>query len=444
MKSLDIVQSKMDKFIPYMEKFSNNRYINALSSGMVRTMPVLIGTAFFSIVANFPVTAWQNFLENIGVKESMTAVLGAGIDLLALYIVFLVAYTFAEVSKVKGPLNAGILSVAAFIIFMPQSVSVMDEAGAVLGTQKALSYEYFGAEGIAVAMIVGLVFGKLYTFLREKNIVLKMPDSVPPMVSGSLEPVFIGIISIGFAFVIKVGIGFTPFHDVFNMITTIITKPFMSVGTMVPVLVAVYTTINILWFFGIHPSPIVGCIVPVMIMAAMENTEALNAGEPLPFLLWSLTFASLSIGGNGNTLALAIDMLLFSKSSRYKTMAKLSFVPCLFNINEPMMFGMPVVLNPFLFLPFVLSPIISSVAAWIMCSLHMVSKINFMVAAAMPWTTPHPIVAMFAGGTPYMIFILVIIIINIFLYLPFYIAMDRKELAEEMKNNMEKETTDEE
>ncbi len=437
MNFMDSFQGKMEKIIPVMEKFSDNKYIKALSSGMVRTMPVLIGTAFFSIIANFPIPAYQEWLAGIGMTENLNAVVGAGINLLALYIVFLVGYTFAEINNVKGPLNAGVLSLAAFIVFIPQTVTVLNDAGEAAGTANALSYDYFGAEGIAVAMIVGLIFGKLYTILVEKKIILKMPESVPPMVSGSLEPVFIGVICIGAAFMIKSVIAYTAFENVFNLITTIITKPFMSVGTLVPILVAVYTFINLIWFFGVHPSPIVGCIIPVAIMAASANTEAMTAGGELPYLLWCLVFYSVSIGGNGNTLALALDMLLFSKSQRYKTMAKMSFVPCLFNINEPMMFGLPVILNPFLFIPFVLSPSVSAAAAWLMSSLHIVSKIDFMISVSMPWTTPHSVTAFFAGGITYSIYILVLILINAVLYFPFYIAMDRKELEQEKAAEME-------
>ena len=233
------VQTKMnDVIIPVMGALGKNKYLKAISGGMMSSLPITVGAAIFSLLGSFPYEPYIDFIKSIGLSEQLNAVSTGTLSLLAVYVAFLIAYRFAENEGID-PLPAGIFSLATFFIVIPQSVKEQDKI------ISALPLDYLGGAGIFVAMILSLLIAKIYCTCVKKGIVIKMPESVQSMVSKSLTPVIIGIIIAVVAFAIRYGFAITSFGSIFNFITVVVAKPIMAIGTSIPALIFIFTIV--LW-----------------------------------------------------------------------------------------------------------------------------------------------------------------------------------------------------
>jgi len=266
--------------------------------------------------------------------------------------------------------------------------------------------------------------------MMKKNIIFKLPKSVPSMVSKSFEPIFVGIFVIGAILLIDFGFAQTAYGNFFTFVQEVIQAPIVAVGANVPFMILFYTLVNLFWFFGIHPSAMMALYLPVIRVMFSGNIGAAMQGLELPYVKEYLAYISAGVGGTGSLLALGLIMLFCSKSERMKASAKVGSIPVIFNVNEPMIFGIPIIMNPAFFVPMLLSPLVGMGSMYLMTS---VVSINFNAIAAMavPWTMPYPITAFIAGGVPLLIMMLVVIVLNGILYFPFFKIADKKALEEE-------------
>ena len=427
MKLFDKLQSFLERFIgPIATKLNESLIVKGLSSGMMRTMPITLGVAAFAILVNLPIQGWLNFLNDTQLAVVIQEVINVTMSMLAIYVVISVSSCYSKVKGESG-LTAALLSTGAFLCLMPQTVEGKE------GIISALQTSYLGSNGIFVAMLTALLVTGLYCWLCKKNITLKLPSSVPPMVSQSMSPTFVAMIIFTVVLVVKYLFYLSPYGNVFDMLNNTITQPILNVGGSPLALIGLYTFTNILWFFGIHPSPIVSVYTPVLITCMTANVEAFMAGTVsanLPHLVFMVVFITMNMGGNGNTIGLAIAMAK-AKSERFKAMFKLSFVPCLFNINEPMVFGVPLMLNPIFFIPMALTTPITGGIAYLLAMLGFGNSFNPTVSS--PWIMPAPITGLLEGGIMLMIVPLVCILANIILYYPFFKIADNQALKEEAK-----------
>ena len=300
-------------------------------------------------------------------------------------------------------------------------------------TTYLINTAYLGSKGIFVAILLGMIVSNIYVFLMKK-MSIKLPDSVPTMVTDSLSPTFVAIIIFTSAFLIKWALSLTAFNNLFDLINQLLATPIMNVGSSPWAIIIAYTFSNLLWFFGVHPSAVMNVFSPAISFCLLGNLEAYMAGTPvaeLPNLAFVTIYAAMSLGGSGNLIGLAISMLT-AKSERYKSLAKISTVPCLFNISEPMMFGVPVVLNPIFFIPMVLSTPICSLVAWGLCKLGFANSLNPAVMA--PWVMPKFISGFMSGGVKLLAVVLICIVISVVLYYPFFKVADNEALKEETEN----------
>ncbi|MDO4536834.1 MAG: PTS transporter subunit EIIC [Coriobacteriales bacterium] len=262
---------------------------------------------------------------------------------------------------------------------------------------------------------------------------IKLPDSVPSMVTDSLAPTFVAMLTFTGAFIVKWAFSLTPFGSFYAFFNSVVSAPIMSFGASPAAIIVVYTFSNLLWFFGIHPAAILNVYSPAIITATMGNIQAFMAGTPsaeLPYLEFSAVSTTLTIGGSGVMIGLAIAMLT-AKSDRYKSLSKISFIPSLVNISEPMVFGTPVVLNPLFFFPLVLSvPIVGGVA-WLLCNLGLANGFNPMIS--LPWIMPWPITNFMQGGIGFCAIGLISIVLSTALYFPFFKVADSMALKEEQE-----------
>lgn len=412
------------KIMPVMTKISNNKVIKAITGGMMATMPLTLGTCLIAIAVNFPIKAWTTWLAETGIDAHMNAVINGTSQLIGLYIAFTIAYSYGK-SKGHDGVTSGVLSLGSFIILMPQQVKVGDTS--IL----ALTKDYLGSTGIFGAMIIAIVVTAIYCYLDKKGLVIKMPDSVPEMVSKSLSPTLIAIIIFTLILGVRIAFGATSYGNMYDFITQTVGIPIMKFGASPFSLIIVLTIMNFFWFFGIHPNTILSVYMPVLITSGTANLAAFQSGQPMPYLVFSALYGYLVLGGQGSTLGLAITMFFASKSERFRAMGRLAIVPALFNINEPLIFGTPIMLNPIFFIPMVFSSAVGAVVGMTFINLGAHATMNPTIS--LPWTMPAPVGAAITTGLFAALGLCCAIVATALLYFPFFKYADKQALKEEQQ-----------
>jgi PTS system cellobiose-specific IIC component len=405
-------------FMPPMARLSEQRHLKAIRDGIISTLSLIIVGSFFLIIAFPPIPALADLVKphigNILIPFRMT------MGLMSLYAAYGMGFSLAKSYNIDG-ISGGVLSLAAFLMTVIP-VSVKDPAG----TGWAVPMAPLGGAGMFVAIIAMIFAVEILRFFKKNNITIKMPEQVPESVARSFEALFPAAAIITIIWIVRILLGF----DINAAISSLF-KPIVNVagdtlgGVLVPVLF-----VTILWSAGVHGMSVIGSLVrPVWLVLLEENVAAAAAGQalphiaPEPFFQWFIW-----IGGAGATLGLCI-LLCFSKSEYLKKVGRFSIIPGVFNINEPLMFGAPIVMNPILAIPFILVPVLNGIVAFAVTSLGLVSKVSIIA----PWTLPAPIGAFVATGGDWRSVILAIvnIIISVVIYYPFFKAYEKKMIAEE-------------
>lgn len=425
------IENKLgDILYPLSVKVGNNKTVAAISEGFLRATILTLGVAVFAIIGNFPIPAWMEFLKESGLDLHFVALQNASMNILGLYISFTIAYSYAKQCK-QEPLTAGLLSLGSFLAL---SIQTVEGAG---GTVAAFAIANLGADAMFGALIVALLTSRLYVFLKKKNLVLKMPETVPPAVTESLSPVFIAMILFAFVFFIRVGFSLTPYGNFMTFVTQAIGAPFLKIGLSIPSVIFISMLGNFVWFFGIHSNAVQAPFVPVLMTAIIANVTAYQSGEALPYLATMVVYSCISTGG-GLKFALNCAMI-GAKSERYRSLQKVAFVPGLFNINEPTLFGFPMILNPYMFIPLVTTPLVIGIFASVVLSIFPFS-IN-PTSMLLPWSTPFFLKAFIGGGLYYVLLHLACLLIATLIYYPFFVLADRQSIKEEkaleLSNNLE-------
>ncbi|MDO5813578.1 MAG: PTS transporter subunit EIIC [Bacillota bacterium] len=423
MNFFDKLQTVMEKVIsPIAKKMNENKVIKALASGMIATMPVSLGVAAICVLVTLPIPGWTDIVNSAGFAYIGNEIMSVTLSALAIYLVINVAYNYAQAEGENG-MTAATISLGIFLMMMPVFI---EGKGYFL---QAIETKYIGSDGIFVGMLISALSSMVYCKLCKKNLKLKLPESVPPMVTNSLSPIFIAIIMFTSMAVVKYLFYISPYNNIFNFFNSIIAAPILKFGATPAAIIAVYTFASLMWFFGVHPSPIISTYGVVLTTAMTANIEAFNAGNVLPYLSYYIIYLCLFFSGTGNTLGLT---LCFSKakSERYKSMKAISLVPNLFNINEPVIFGTPVILNPIFLIPMILNTLLPGLLGWAVTSFVTIS-INPTIE--MPWVTPTFITAFIQGGIPLFLLILGCIVLTTIVWYPFFKIADDEALKEEME-----------
>lgn len=330
---------------------------------------------------------------------------------------------------------AGTLSLMVFFLLIPLGVQG-GEGDAMVTIAAALGTQWLGAAGLFSAMIIGLIVPTIYVFLLHKNLTIKMPESVPSTISKSFSALVPGFI-IAFLFcLVRYGMSMTSYGNLNQFIYTMLQTPLTSLGAS-PFTFVIFTIMcSLMWFFGLHGGMIVMPFLTMLYQApALENLEAYAAGVDLPNMITKSCWpVYASLGGAGGTIGLCIAMLLFTKSQRYKTLGKLALPAGLCGINEPITFGLPMVLNTIMIIPLILTPIVTFALAYFCTAAGIVPPLN---GAEVPLGTPVIFSGWLTGGIRVGILQVVLIAIQFVMYLPFIKVLDRQALKEEAMNASE-------
>lgn len=417
--NMDSIQKKV---LPVANKLSRNKYLKAVSDGLSTILPATIVGAIFTLINCLPITAYQDFLTSSGVGKLLNLVPTFTINAIALYGAFFIAQRLAENFDQDGT-TAALLSVIAFLIVTPFEV---------LENGSFLPLAWMGAQGLFVAIILALVTSRIYVLIMEKGLVIKMPKGVPPTVAKSFAGLIPGFIIAIIAIIINGIFSMTSFGNMHEFIYHFIQTPLESLGGSFGGMITAVLIGQVLWLLGIHGSMIIfNVMLPIWLSLDAQNLAAFQAGEPLPNII-GLAFVAIfaQVGGSGSTLGLNILMSFRAKSQRYKTLGKLSLVPSICGINEPMIFGTPMILNPLMAIPFLITPVICSGIAYLTMATGIVPK---LMGTLIPTGTPIIISGFMEGSWKIAILQIVLTVVTVICYYPFFKIADKQAYDLELK-----------
>ncbi|WP_461194516.1 PTS system transporter subunit IIC [Clostridioides difficile] len=418
--------------MPLAEKIGKNKLLIAIRDGFLVSSPLLIIGSLFLLVANFPIKGWNEFVGQIfgpdwAVKLQQPTV--ATFEVMTLLAVLGIGYSYAKQIDVD-PIASAAVAIVAFFIITPFVIPYTPEGTESVYMVTGIPLGWMGSKGMFVGMITAITSVKLFAAVVKKGWTLKMPDGVPPTVSKSFAALIPSAIVMVVFFLVKIAFEATPYGNVHEFIFNFLQIPLLKLGNTLSATAIAYVFLHLFWFFGINGSSVVGAVYnPILKILSAENLAAFQAGTKLPNII-TAQFQDMfaTFGGAGSTLSLIIAMLLICKSKRIKSMGKLSILPGIFGINEPLIFGLPIMLNPILLIPFAIVPTINIIIAYFCMSAGLVPLTN---GVQLPWTTPIIFSGFLTTGWQGAVLQLVLLILGIFMYIPFIKMLDKQYLREE-------------
>ncbi|WP_297434096.1 PTS cellobiose transporter subunit IIC [uncultured Cetobacterium sp.] len=425
-----------DKFMPLAGRIGNQKHLQSVRDGLILTMPLAIAGSIFLILAFLPINGYYEFMTGIFGETWMTKFLypvNVTFDLMAIFAVIGVSYRLAEKNKIDT-LTSVALALMCFMMLTPFKITGKEEI--LSGIPLALT----GSGGLFVAIISSLLSVELYTYIVKKNIVIKMPENVPPAVARSFTALIPAIAILLLSWGVRLAVETTDFVHLHNVINQALTSPLTKLaGTYLGVM-TIILLIQLFWLAGLHGTVIVlGVLSPVLGIMGDQNRLAFQAGEEIPHILGGPFFdLYVTIGGSGGTFALALIILLVAKSQQLKEIGKLSIGATFFNINEPIIFGLPIIMNPYLMIPFLLTPLVTGSIAYFLIVTGFIAKLP---GISIPWTTPPVINGYIASNGSLSIALLQIVLVFIggAIYYPFIKIYDNEKLKEEKEQEGENE-----
>ncbi|MDK1716118.1 PTS sugar transporter subunit IIC [Dellaglioa algida] len=411
----------IDQFTNIAYKIGNQVHLRSLRDAFAIIMPLFI-LAGIGVLVNNVIFPWVFTGERLSNFQYFgTYITNGTLNIAGLLIAPTIGYCLAQNKKYVNKISAAIIALGTLVIMMPNTVSIIPvDAKNAVTASSVLTFQNIGTTGMFSGIIIGLVATELFISLSKvKKIQIHLSDAVPSAVAGSFNSLIPALITMSlfaaFAAVLTVS-----FHtDLISLITNVIQEPLRRVNTSLPGLLLIYGTGNLLFTFGIHQAVINGTLLdPVLLINMNKNMAAYAAGDHIPYIINNVfrdTFGML--GGTGSTICLLIATLIFSKSKANRDITKLSFIPSLFNINEPVIFGYPIVFNIALTIPFVLLPGLGISIAYFFTAIGWMNRVVVMV----PWTTPPLLNSYLATGGDWRAPIVqgLTIVLGILIYWPF-------------------------
>ena len=427
--------------LPPVMKFVNTKAIRALRDGMLLSLPFIMVGSLFLLLASFPVPSVAQWMDQTGLTRFWNQAYNASFGIVAVFAVVGIAYTWAKNDKVD-PLPAGMTAFVGFLIIMNPTTAVIDGSKTIISSAKAPSLlsgfidrTWLGGQGMIAAIIIGMITGWIYSWFVKNKITIKLPDQVPPAVAGSFVALIPAAVLTAlwlavYAFFDKVA-GTTLTEWIYHTIQT----PLQGLSDSFGGILIMTLLVPFFWFFGVHGSTLVGGIIgPILSANALQNAAIfkkygyVNAAHGGHIVIQGLFDQFSTVTGAGMTIGLVVFMTFFAKSQQMRGIGKLALVPGIFNINEPVLFGVPLVLNPLLAVPFFIMPPLSAGSTYLLIKAGILPYLN---GVQVPWTTPPVISGFLIGGWKVAIWQAIILIVSFFLYLPFARKYDNMLYAQE-------------
>ena len=438
----------MDKFteklqsilIPISQKVSENKALRGISGGFSAMLPVVMVGAIFTLLASLNIGFYQNLITSIGLKQLFAVPASYTTDMISLYAVFCVARAEAKVYGMddSDSFASGLISLMFFLILIPLGVSgKAAESGEVVNVAAAVPTAYLGSRGLFTAMILGILIPRLHHLFVKNNVTIKMPEGVPEMISKSFAAMIPAICIGALAVVVRFLFGLTSYGSATNAIYGILQAPLAALTSNPFTFLFLLLVCNVMWFFGIHGGMVANPVrMALYSQATLANLEAYGAGAALPNIVVNTAWFGMgNIGGSACAIGLCLNIALFAKSQRYKALNKVSLPAGLVSISEPMVFGVPMVLNPIMLIPMLLAPTVTFLLGYFAMATGIMP---YMTGAELPNGTPIILGGFLAwGGIKGAIFQALLIAVSTLIYYPFFKILDRQALAEEANETAE-------
>ncbi|EKK4060070.1 PTS sugar transporter subunit IIC [Cronobacter sakazakii] len=422
-----------NKITPLAGAMGSQRHVVAIRDGFLAALPFMIIGSFLLVFIFPPFSpdtqigfcrAWLDL--SLKYREQLMLPFNLSMGVMTFFISVGIGASLGKHYKLD-PIMTGLLAFMAFLL-----VAAPYKDGQI-------STQYFSGQGIFTALITAIYASEMYAFLKRHNITIRLPKEVPTGVARSFEiliPVVVIVLTLHpLNLIIESTTGMILPEAIMHLLS-----PLVAASDSLPAILISVLICQILWFAGIHGALIVtGIMNPFWMANLSANQAALAAGQALPHIyLQGFWDHYLLIGGVGSTLPLAF-LLLRSRAVHLRTIGRMGVVPSMFNINEPILFGAPVIMNPVFFLPFILVPMVNAVLAWTATKLGWLAQ----VVSLTPWTTPAPIGASWAANWAFspVIMCLICMVMSALMYYPFVKAYERTlQKQEAAQDNTEGDT----
>lgn len=428
----------LNKFIDKLQKIANpianklneTKEFVAIRDGMIATTPVTIVGAFGILMANLPfldkaAPDLNNFLVNF-FSQLGTITIGM------LTVTILIAVSNSYSGQLKINKLYGII--VSFLSFLLVSNFSFKGAGEVAGqavkevfVSGVIPTSVFNASGIFTSLITTLISLKIYSYFINKNYTIKLPDAIPENVTKSFTSLIPMFFVMMIFLVIRYIFSLTPYGYFSEFMYQMFTQPLLSLGDSIWAIAIFILIQQTLWFFGIHGANVVGVVWrPILLTMMAANLDAYNAGQTLPYIV-SLTFWEVYSGVFNFSIPLAL--IFGCKSERARSMGKFSWIPSIFLVHEPFMYGLPVVMNVYLFIPFIFVYLLQFFLVYALAVLHIAP----IPVVPIPWTTPIILSGFISTNFNILgsLVQILLIVVGFFGYLPFVKAMDKQFLKDE-------------
>lgn len=439
---MGLSEAATEKLLMIADKISNQKHMSSIKNAFSTLMPVIITGAFCTLMTNvvcstttegislakLPGMAWLEILSPI-----FNAANYATLNFFTIGAVILIGLELGKKNGINTYAPA-VIALCSYVACCPTFINFTLESGEIIKVADVFGKNYTAARGLFLGMVVAMVSVELFSWIvKSGKLKITMPDSVPGNVATSFNVLFPSMLTIivmsAFNFVVTQVTGMT----LYEIIYTTLQKPLEAVMQGLPGLLILMLVAQLFWVIGIHGNQIIKPVrEPLLNAAILANTDLVNSGNyargDLNIINMSFWDVYMSIGGSGVTIGLIIAIFIFSKREDYKGIAKLSLAPGVFNINETMTFGLPIMLNPIMAIPFVITPLVTGTIAYVLTYIGFADVLVY----AIPWTTPPILSAWLASGGSITTIItqLICIAVSILIYIPFVIAANKQTVKQ--------------
>lgn len=414
--TMDKMSGLIERYIaPPLVAMGNQRHFAAIRAALIRTIPLIIIGSLPLILTSLPVESWANamapYAEKLNVLYTMT------MNFMVLYLAISLG---AELARMYEELDSTIVSIVTVACYVITVAPVDMETN-------TLEVTGFSAKGMFTLFVVAIIVVEFMHFAYKHNIIIRLPKSVPSGISQSFASLLPMAILRVFFWVLRVVVGFD-----LNSLLNMIVSPLLAVSDTWYAAFICALLLQLLWFVGIHGGSFTvwGVMYPFLLTNIAENAEAVAAGSAMPHILTEpFIYSWTMIGGTGMTLSLIV-LWLRSKSAHLREVSRLSLIPGIFCVNEPVMFGVPIVLNPLMFVPFVfLTSLLGTMYGYVLTSLGWISPAYVQI----PWTTPPLLQPYLSTGGDWrnVVAQAILIVLMVIIWYPFAKVYERRCIAEE-------------
>lgn len=409
-------KSITSKIHPLVNKVQTSKLVNGITGGMMGAMPITILGAFAALLLNLPVPAYKEFIADVGIASALKVIIMFTTNFLAVIFAIAIAGNYAKQHEEDG-LFCGILTLICFFIVTPVSIS---GNGAV-----SVPMQWMGGTGIFTGIVVSLASTRVYIYLKQKGFTIRMPASVPPVVSSSFSSLLPGFASIILFAIVATLFAATPFRNMHEFVYSFLQTPLEGLGGNIITILIVWTFAQLLWFMGIHGTMVVWSVfLPIITSMDAVQLSAYAAGETLPNITGRAFISTYTM--SASAIGFTLLMLFTAKSQQYKALGKLTTLPALFGISEPLVFGTPLVFNFRFIIPFVFMNALSLGIAYVVTYVGIVPR----VAGITP-ITGMPIIlnGIMEGGWKIAALQVALVGVQMLVWYPFFRKADRESYA---------------